>query len=121
MPPLSEIPRCQCRSDMENPCGPDSDCINRLMMYECHPAVCAAGSQCGNRRFQLREDVDSVPFRTEKRGWGLKTNVDVVKVRAEMIYIYVLRLFVSVFSVNSVVSVILEHVVYTLVDEVVLW
>lgn len=49
------------------------------MMYECHPSVCAAGSQCRNRRFQLKEDVNSAPFRAEKRGWGLKTNDDVKK------------------------------------------
>lgn len=77
---LSEIPRCECRPDQENPCSSETDCINRMLMYECHPAVCPAGEKCLNQRFQKRSYPDSVPFKTaEGRGWGLKTLVDIKK------------------------------------------
>ena len=77
---ISEIPRCHCRPDSDHPCGPDSDCINRLMMYECDSSVCPAGENCQNQRLQRHLDVDAMPFRTPSRGWGLKTKVDIEKV-----------------------------------------
>lgn len=36
---LSEIPRCNCKAADESPCGMDSECINRMLLYECHPQV----------------------------------------------------------------------------------
>lgn len=36
---LSEIPRCNCKETDESPCGMDSECINRMLLYECHPQV----------------------------------------------------------------------------------
>lgn len=36
---LSEIPRCNCKATDESPCGMDSECINRMLLYECHPQV----------------------------------------------------------------------------------
>ncbi|ESN96186.1 hypothetical protein HELRODRAFT_107348, partial [Helobdella robusta] len=78
--PLTEIPRCQCSPEMPSPCGPDSDCINRLMMYECDVAVCPAGEMCLNRAIQSRWDVDTEYFRTaDNRGWGLRTKIDIKK------------------------------------------
>jgi len=77
---VSELPCCHCKPDAEAPCGPNSDCINRCMFYECHTAVCPAGIQCLNRRFQRRQYPAVKPFRTERRGWGLKTCVDIAKV-----------------------------------------
>ncbi|XP_033756392.1 histone-lysine N-methyltransferase NSD2-like [Pecten maximus] len=77
---LSEIPRCECRPDQENACSTETDCFNRMLMYECNPTVCPAGEKCQNQRFQKRSYPDSVPFKTaEGRGWGLKTLVDVKK------------------------------------------
>lgn len=43
---LSELPRCICKRTDSNPCGPDSECLNRMLMYECHPTLCPAGMQC---------------------------------------------------------------------------
>ncbi len=36
---LAEIPRCNCKATDESPCGMDSECINRMLLYECHPQV----------------------------------------------------------------------------------
>jgi len=77
---VSELPRCHCKPDADGPCGPDSDCINRCMFYECHPAVCPAGGHCLNRRFQLRQYPAVKPFRAGGRGWGLMACADVAKV-----------------------------------------
>lgn len=37
---LSEIPRCNCRPTDEHPCSLHSQCLNRMLQYECHPQVC---------------------------------------------------------------------------------
>lgn len=68
---------------MVDPCGPESKCLNRDLSYECHPDVCPVGDRCQNRRFQQREYLSVVPFKTENRGWGLKTLVDVKEVGIE--------------------------------------
>ncbi|KAG7283099.1 hypothetical protein CRUP_033045, partial [Coryphaenoides rupestris] len=52
---LSEVPRCNCKASDENPCGVDSECINRMLMYECHPQVCVAGERCQNQAYTKRE------------------------------------------------------------------
>ncbi|KAH3757142.1 hypothetical protein Pelo_11056 [Pelomyxa schiedti] len=49
-------------------CG--SSCINRLMQYEC-PPTCRCGDECINRKFQKRDYLAVMPFRTTKKGWGL--------------------------------------------------
>ena len=77
---LSEIPRCECSPSGDAPCGSDSECINRMMLYECHPAVCRAGDRCRNQRFQRREYPDVRPMKVANRGWGLETLVDIKKV-----------------------------------------
>ena len=77
---LSEIPRCDCKSDQENPCSSSSDCLNRMMMYECHPAICPAGEKCQNQRFQKRTYPQQQPHKTEGRGWGLQALEDIKKV-----------------------------------------
>jgi AWS domain len=78
---INELPRCQCRPTNDQPCGPDSDCINRYMLYECHPSVCPNGDQCMNQRFQRRQYPPVKLVRTEKRGWGLMACADIQKVR----------------------------------------
>lgn len=79
-PDLTSIPRCECDPNSEAPCSSDTDCLNRMLMYECHPSVCQCGEKCHNQRFQRREYPDCTPFKTEGRGWGLRTNVDIKKV-----------------------------------------
>lgn len=77
---LSEIPRCNCKATDENPCGIDSECINRMLMYECNPQVCAAGERCQNQCFTKRQYCDVEIFRTLSRGWGLRSMTDIKKV-----------------------------------------
>ncbi|XP_054872650.1 histone-lysine N-methyltransferase, H3 lysine-36 specific [Amphiprion ocellaris] len=76
---LSEIPRCNCKASDENPCGIDSECINRMLMYECHPQVCAAGERCQNQAFTKRQYTPVEIFRTLSRGWGLRGVSDIKK------------------------------------------
>lgn len=78
---LSEIPRCNCKASDENPCGVDSECINRMLMYECHPQVCAAGERCQNQAFSKRQYTPVEIYRTLSCGWGLRAVSDIKKVR----------------------------------------
>uniref|UniRef100_UPI00358EDF5A histone-lysine N-methyltransferase NSD2 isoform X2 n=1 Tax=Myxine glutinosa TaxID=7769 RepID=UPI00358EDF5A len=75
----SEIPRCNCKSTNESPCGLDSECLNRMLLYECHPSVCPAGARCQNQCFSKRLYPDTEVFRSEPKGWGLRTKVDIKK------------------------------------------
>ncbi|KAM9311642.1 histone-lysine N-methyltransferase, H3 lysine-36 specific [Gastrophryne carolinensis] len=75
----SEIPRCNCKASDENPCSQDSECINRMLLYECHPSVCPAGEHCQNQAFSKRQYPDVEIFRTLSRGWGLRCKVDIRK------------------------------------------
>ncbi|KAM9781654.1 uncharacterized protein nsd1b isoform X1 [Syngnathus typhle] len=76
---LSEIPRCNCKATDENPCGGDSECINRMLLYECHPQVCPAGERCLNQTFSRRQYSQVEIFRTLSRGWGLRCVHDIKK------------------------------------------
>jgi hypothetical protein len=46
---------CDCDPDKPDPCGKDSDCINRTLMLECRPGVCKAGDKCMNMQFQRQK------------------------------------------------------------------
>ncbi|XP_053188161.1 histone-lysine N-methyltransferase, H3 lysine-36 specific, partial [Scomber japonicus] len=76
---LSEIPRCNCKATDESPCGTDSECINRMLLYECHPQVCPAGERCLNQAFTKRQYSQVEIFRTLSRGWGLRCVHDIKK------------------------------------------
>lgn len=76
--PLSELPRCDCDSKAQNPCGTD-DCLNRMLKYECHPAMCPAGERCQNQRFVKRQYPRQEPVQTHGRGWGLRSLVEIKK------------------------------------------
>ncbi|KAM7389644.1 hypothetical protein PAMP_023607 [Pampus punctatissimus] len=76
---LSEVPRCNCKTSDENPCSVDSECINRMLMYECHPQVCVAGERCQNQAFTKRQYTPVEIFRTLSRGWGLRGVSDIKK------------------------------------------
>ncbi len=41
--PLAELSRCDCDPNKPDPCSSDEHCLNRMLKYECHPHVCAAG------------------------------------------------------------------------------
>lgn len=53
--------------------------ICRLLLTECNPEVCPAGKRCNNQRFGKREYPPLVPFKTQGRGWGLKTLAPIQK------------------------------------------
>ncbi|XP_048186238.1 histone-lysine N-methyltransferase NSD3 isoform X3 [Perognathus longimembris pacificus] len=76
---LSEIPRCNCKPADENPCGLESECLNRMLQYECHPQVCPAGDRCQNQCFTKRLYPDAEVIKTERRGWGLRTKRSIKK------------------------------------------
>ncbi|XP_058525763.1 histone-lysine N-methyltransferase NSD3 isoform X2 [Ochotona princeps] len=76
---LSEIPRCNCKPADENPCGLESQCLNRMLQYECHPQVCPAGERCQNQCFTKRLYPDAEIIKTERRGWGLRTKRSIKK------------------------------------------
>eukprot|EP00072_Mus_musculus_P066404 XP_017168167.1 PREDICTED: histone-lysine N-methyltransferase NSD3 isoform X2 [Mus musculus] len=76
---LSEIPRCNCKPGDENPCGLESQCLNRMSQYECHPQVCPAGDRCQNQCFTKRLYPDAEVIKTERRGWGLRTKRSIKK------------------------------------------
>ena len=73
---VDDIQACYCKGD--KPCDDDSDCVNRMLMFECHPGVCPVPDQCRNMRFQKRQYPDIQCFRTLTAGWGLKNN-EVIK------------------------------------------
>ncbi|VEN39926.1 unnamed protein product [Callosobruchus maculatus] len=76
---LSNTTACNCDPNQKNPCGPDSDCLNRLLMTECNPEVCPAGIRCRNQSFEKREYPPLVAYKTQARGWGLKTLMPIKK------------------------------------------
>ncbi|TMS03344.1 Histone-lysine N-methyltransferase NSD3 [Larimichthys crocea] len=71
---LSEIQRCNCRPTDEHPCSLNSQCLNRMLQYECHPQVCPAGDNCENQCFSKRLYAETEVVKTDERGWGLRTN-----------------------------------------------
>ncbi|XP_075224627.1 nuclear receptor binding SET domain protein isoform X2 [Lycorma delicatula] len=76
---VSSMTPCECDPNSSNPCAPDSDCLNRILMVECNPLICPAGDRCKNQLFEKRQYPPLMPYRTEGRGWGLKTIVDLKK------------------------------------------
>ncbi|XP_026549098.1 histone-lysine N-methyltransferase NSD3-like, partial [Notechis scutatus] len=76
---LSEIPRCNCKPADENPCGLESECLNRMLQYECHPQVCPAGERCQNQCFTKRLYPEAEIIKTDRRGWGLRTKRNIKK------------------------------------------
>lgn len=71
---LKEIPRCSCKISDPRPCSSESECINHMLLYECHPDLCPSGQRCENQRFQKCLYPKSEIFKTSWGGWGLKTS-----------------------------------------------
>ncbi|KUJ12779.1 uncharacterized protein LY89DRAFT_192605 [Mollisia scopiformis] len=71
---------CDCseewRGGKNHACGEDSDCINRATKMECVDGDCNCGVGCQNQRFQRKQFADVSVFKTEKKGYGLRANVD---------------------------------------------
>ena len=76
---ITEITPCECKVTDPDPCGPTSDCWNRLLCVECHPKVCRSGDRCSNQRFQKAQYPRFEISYTKNRGWGLKTKVWIKK------------------------------------------
>ena len=77
-----ECQACDCDKgkDRENPCSDESNCMNRMLMFECHPNVCPVKDSCRNMRFLKREYPPLECFRTlEGRGWGLRSSHPIKK------------------------------------------
>ena len=54
-----------------------------MLMFECVREVCGSQEKCGNQRFQKRQFANVTSFRTDERGWGLKTVEDIKKGKLE--------------------------------------
>mmetsp|Transcript_7422 Transcript_7422/g.11929 ORF Transcript_7422/g.11929 Transcript_7422/m.11929 type:complete len:361 (-) Transcript_7422:1699-2781(-) len=82
-----EVHRCACK-DTGHKCGPNSNCMNRLLEVECDDE-CPVGSACMNRRFQKKQwkqvkvDVASHP----DMGLGLYAQENIRK--GDFIYEYI--------------------------------
>ncbi|XP_056616168.1 histone-lysine N-methyltransferase NSD2 isoform X3 [Triplophysa dalaica] len=76
---ISEIPKCNCKPSDERPCSFESECLNRMLLYECHPQVCPAGERCQNQDFTKRLYPETKIIRTAGKGWGLLSMRDIKK------------------------------------------
>ncbi|XP_069362911.1 uncharacterized protein [Maniola hyperantus] len=72
----SSLTQCECDPNELDPCGPYTQCLNRMLLTECGP-TCRAGDRCNNRAFEKRHYPKLTPYRTPHRGWGLKTLEDI--------------------------------------------
>jgi histone-lysine N-methyltransferase NSD2 len=71
--------KCDCSASSNDPCGPTSNCINRLLLVECQPNVCTMGDRCGNRQFQKKLYPPMRVEHTKTKGWGLFVKTDIKK------------------------------------------
>ncbi|XP_055087178.1 histone-lysine N-methyltransferase NSD2 isoform X1 [Periophthalmus magnuspinnatus] len=76
---ISEIPKCNCKPSDERPCSFESECLNRMLLYECHPQVCPSGGRCCNQDFTKRLYPDTKIIKTPGKGWGLISLRDIKK------------------------------------------
>lgn len=78
----NEFMECDCyeefKDGVNHACGENSDCINRLTLIECVNGLCghSCGMNCQNQRFQRKEYSDVSVFKTKKKGFGVRANVD---------------------------------------------
>ncbi|XP_067335712.1 histone-lysine N-methyltransferase NSD2 isoform X1 [Channa argus] len=76
---IFEIPKCNCKLTDERPCGFESECLNRMLQYECHPQVCPSGERCCNQDFTKRLYPETKIIKTPGKGWGLISLRDIKK------------------------------------------
>ncbi|KAK4688692.1 [histone H3]-lysine36 N-trimethyltransferase, partial [Tremellales sp. Uapishka_1] len=86
-----EMMVCDCLYDRHDPdaqpCGPDSDCINRAIYIECLADECRARGQCRNQRFAKKQYADIGVVQTEMKGFGLRAETDLSS--GSLIYEYI--------------------------------
>ncbi|XP_061781091.1 histone-lysine N-methyltransferase NSD2 [Nerophis lumbriciformis] len=76
---IAEIPKCNCKPSVDRPCGFESECLNRMLQYECHPQVCPSGQRCCNQDFTKRRYPETKIIKTPGKGWGLISLRDIKK------------------------------------------
>ncbi|KAI9343868.1 hypothetical protein DFJ73DRAFT_503252 [Zopfochytrium polystomum] len=72
-----EAAPCMCKYDPDRDarsmaCGDDSDCINRVLFWECPVDECPCDVFCLNRRFRRKDYAPIEVIKTEKKGFGLR-------------------------------------------------
>ncbi|KAK8788817.1 hypothetical protein V5799_021411 [Amblyomma americanum] len=72
MPSVDVYKESSCLCNPEDPCR--TNCLNRLMLYECNRCLCPAGNDCENQRFQRRQYAKASRIRSPGRGWGLQAD-----------------------------------------------
>ncbi|KAF4589763.1 histone H3 lysine 36 (K36) methyltransferase [Ophiocordyceps camponoti-floridani] len=74
----NDVLDCDCREDWRHgsnfACGDDSDCINRATKMECGAGTGSCGDNCQNQRFQRKQWAAVSVIKTEKKGFGLRTD-----------------------------------------------
>ena len=73
IPEVDSMVACNCDPNKVNPCAPETDCLNRILLIECNPEACPAGTRCQNQMFVQRKYPALKPVHTSGRGWGLET------------------------------------------------
>lgn len=68
---------CECSATDDDPCGPETNCINRALLVECNPKVCPAGERCQNQCFEKKQYPSLVARRIPQKGWGLVALEDI--------------------------------------------
>lgn len=70
---IEKVNKCECNPADEHPCGPESNCLNRVLYHECHPKVCPAGERCENQMFETRKSPRLDVVYMKEKGFGLVT------------------------------------------------
>lgn len=68
---MESVSKCECDPREENPCGPDTNCLNRVLYHECNPKLCPAGERCQNQMFESRKTPRLDVVYMKERGFGL--------------------------------------------------
>ncbi|XP_039453659.1 probable histone-lysine N-methyltransferase Mes-4 [Culex pipiens pallens] len=68
---------CECKPSDTDPCGLDSNCINRALLVECNPKTCPAGESCQNQCFERKQYPALAAKRIPNKGWGLVAQEDI--------------------------------------------
>ncbi|XP_055551552.1 nuclear receptor binding SET domain protein isoform X2 [Wyeomyia smithii] len=68
---------CECSPSDADPCGPDSNCINRALMIECNPKSCPTRERCQNQCFEKKKYPSLAVKRIPCKGWGLFAMEDI--------------------------------------------
>lgn len=68
---IESVGKCDCDPNDENPCGPESSCLNRVLYHECNPKVCPARDRCQNQMFESRKSPRLDVIYMKERGFGL--------------------------------------------------